>query len=122
MSKALENVKFRGSEVELQNMTLVIPPLNFKAFREHGALKKLQVVIDGMKKLQVTQAFDLPDAVLDAAVELTFLAAKRNYPDISKEQIEEGLDFDNIGDVIPKLVTKNNTHLIKQFADQAKNE
>lgn len=116
MAKAqvVHNVKFDGETVELQNMTLVLPPLNFAAFRKHGALKKLQLVIDGMKKLEGGETVDLPDEVLEAAVDLVWLSAQRNYPELKKDEVEEGLDFDNLPKIIPALITRNNYKLAAQ--------
>ena len=118
MSNLVENVKFAGEVVELQNMTLVLPLLNFGAFRNHGALKKLQTVIDGMKQLESGDTVELSDEVLDAAVDLVYLSAVRNYPEITKEQIMEGLDFDTLGKIIPLLLTKNKLDTVKQASSK----
>lgn len=116
-----EKVKYEGIEVQLQNMTLILPPLNFKAFR-NGALKKLQLVIDGIKRLEDGNEVNIPEDVLEAAIELTWMAAARNYPEITKEQIEEGLDFDSLTKVIPVLITRNNLVSVQEFAAKTKNE
>jgi hypothetical protein len=121
MMTGMEKVKYDGAEVQLQNMTLILPPLNFKAFRQ-GALKKLQLVIDGMKKLEGGDEVDIPEEVIEAAIDITYLSAVRNYPEITKEQIEDGLDFDSLMKVIPVLITRNNLATVKEFSDQIKNE
>ena len=120
MAKVVENVKFSGVEVELQNMSLIIAPLNFKAMRE-GAFKKLSVVINAFEAMDVARvsgdvanAFNLPEEAIDAAVDLIWMAASRNYPDISKDQIAEGLDMDNIQKIMPILFTKNPIKAVKE--------
>ena len=113
-----EKVKYPGVEVHLQNMTLEIPTLNFKLMRE-GALAKLDIVIDAFEAMQKgaesgVNRLSLPDDAIDAAVDLVWMAAKRNYPDLSKDQVADGLDMDNINQVIPILITKNPLKVVKK--------
>lgn len=107
MANIVEKVKFAGTEVELQNMKLVLPLLNFAAYRKGGAMKKLNMVFEGVKRADATGIFDLTDEELDAAVDLVYMSAVRNYPDITKEQIMEGLDIENLSKILPVLVTTN---------------
>jgi len=106
-----ETVKFPGVEVQLQNMVLEIPTMNFRLMRREGALVKLQILVNEFDSMgeKVTDGHSqlMSDAALDAAVDLVWMAAHRNYPDLSKEQIEEGLDMDNIKDIIPILISRN---------------
>lgn len=122
MSKIVEKVKFAGTEVELQNMTIIMPTLNFQSFREKGAMKKLNKVVKALGRMEQTQEFDLTDEELDTAVELVWMAAQRNYPEISKEQIAEGLDFDVLGKVMPVLISKNPLGKVREVSDAGKNE
>lgn len=120
MSKPVKKTQFGGTEIELQNMTLVLPVLNFDAFRNHGAMKKMNMVIKALKRVEETEELDLTDDELDAAIDLVFLSAKRNYPEISKQDIAEGMDFEILGKVMPVLVTKNQLAQVQEFS--AKNE
>jgi hypothetical protein len=112
-----EKVKFEGQKVELQNMTLIIPPLNFAALRKQGGLKKIKAVIKGFQEAQKGD-FDLNENTLLEAAELVFLAARRNYPDITLDQIEEGLDFSNAVKIIPALMVQNPVENLKGFAEK----
>jgi hypothetical protein len=105
MSDIDERVRFEGVKVELQNMKLTIPPLNFAVLRKQGGLKKLQNIQKGF--LEAGDSLNIPDEVFDDAIDLVWMAAKRNHPDLTKEQVEEGLDFNNIAKVLPILVNQN---------------
>lgn len=100
-------VKYAGTKITFQNMELVLPPLNFYAYRVKGALKKLGIIFDGLKRAEKEGALDLTDEEMDAAIEVIYLSAIRNYPEITKEDIMEGLDFESLGKILPCLVTQN---------------
>jgi hypothetical protein len=113
-----EKVKFEGQKIELQNMTLVIPPLNFAILRKQEGLKKLKTVMNGFKNAQKDGDFELAEETLLEAAELIWMAAKRNYPDLTLEQIEEGLDFSNAVKIIPALMIQNPTTELRAFVEK----
>lgn len=110
-----EPVKFAGQVVELQNMKVIMPPLNFVAFRRKGAAKKLDQIIQSTQNISADGGFDIPDEVFDNVVELTHMAISRNYPDITLDEIEEGLDFDNMQGIIQKLMVQSNLAKLEKF-------
>jgi hypothetical protein len=106
MSEIIEKVKFEGKKVDLQNMSLIIPPLNFAVMRKQNGLKKLQNIMKAFSNFD-ENALDIPDEVFDDATDLVWLAAVRNYPELTREQVEEGLDFGNIAKILPILIVQN---------------
>lgn len=118
MSAIIKKVKFVGTEVELQNMTIVAPTLNFIAYRDHDALKKLNMVIAELKNVEASGEIALSPEAINAAIELVWLSAVRNYPEITIDEIAEGLDIDNLGVILPKLVTKNKIAEVKEEVEK----
>lgn len=118
MSNIERKVKFVGTTVELQTMTIVVPTLNFIAYRDHQALEKLNMVIDELKATEATGNLNLSREAIDNAIELVWLSAVRNYPDITIDDIAEGLDIDNIGQILPKLVSKNSVDAVKEETEK----
>jgi hypothetical protein len=118
MAEVVENVKYAGTKVALQNMNLVLPPLNFAAYRIHGALKKLNMIFEGVKRTQEEGTIALSDEEMDAAIDLIMLSAVRNYPEITREQIMEGLDFDTLGKILPCLVSMNSLDKAKEITEK----
>jgi hypothetical protein len=105
MSEIEEKVRFEGTKIELQNMKLIIPPLNFAVLRKQGGLKKLQNIQKGFS--EAGDSLDISDEIFDDTIDLVWLAARRNYPELTKEQVEEGLDFNNVSKILPILINQN---------------
>lgn len=77
-----------GVAVQLGRREFIVPPLNLRAVRKVIPL------------LPVLEGKSGEGSFLDAAVELLALAIQRNYPDITKDEIEELVDLGNL----PRLV------------------
>lgn len=87
----MELVKFKGAEIELAGKKYILPPLSPFAFAKHGASKKIQKLREEVEKMQETGNFDaLSEESFMNIIELTTLALKRNYPDITEEEVGEG--------------------------------
>ena len=95
-----------GTLIKLQNMELTLPPLNFKALRKQDGLKKMKLVMNAFKNFDA-ETLEISDEVFEATVDLVWMAAIRNHPDVTKEEIEEGLDFGIMKDVLPILMVQN---------------
>lgn len=84
-------VPFDGTSLQLGRTTYVVPPLSL------GAVKKVAKRIEGFAKLSVEEQMDL-------TAEIALLALRRNYPEITREQIEDLLDLRNMETVFKAVV------------------
>jgi hypothetical protein len=82
-----------GIEIELGGGTYVVPPLNFRALREH------MDAIAGM-----TTGIPLSAEQIDRSVAIILAAMKRNYPEMTQDRLEELLDMANIKTVLPAIL------------------
>lgn len=85
-------VKVKGIPVEIGGQTLIVPPLSLGALEQlHEPLSKFQKDSNDMSSVGV---------VVDA----THAALKRNYPDIKREDVAEGIGLENMNDVIEAVM------------------
>lgn len=80
---------FDGVTIRLGRRDYVVPPLNLRAVKR---IELLLPVLSGESGQQGT--------FIDAAIEVLHLALLRNYPDITKGEIEELVDLGNL----PRLI------------------
>jgi hypothetical protein len=78
-----------GTTVMMGGQGWVIPPLNLKSVR------KIQPLIPVLNAMDIAS----PEAV-DAMVELVFIALQRNYPDVTKDQVEDMVDLGNLQGIV----------------------
>ncbi len=112
-------VKYKGYELDLAGKKYILPPLGIGAYKDHGAAEKIQRIQDAKGK----EGFQFSDIVgfLDDIVELTHLALLRNYPEITKDEIEEDIsDIVTALSLVQYLISQNET-VKKQMIDYAKN-
>lgn len=84
--------KFKGIEIELAGKKFSLPPLSPYAYAKDDAGAKIKVIQQGIEQLQQTQDFGgLSPEVFMNLVELTWLALKRNYPEITMDEVGEGI-------------------------------
>lgn len=84
-----------GKNLDLAGRSWLVPPINFAALKKHRAL------IAEMR----TGSVELTDAQQDAMLDLIYLALRRNYPDITLEQVEEMIDLANMQPVFEAIMT-----------------
>jgi hypothetical protein len=114
--------KYEGATVKLQDLTLIIPPLNFRLLRREGCAEKLQKVTDYFNA--VTKQSDdqvkvsIPDEIMDLIAELVWKAAKRNYPELTLETIEENLDYNNCSRAVGILAYQNPLNVVKNQGNE----
>lgn len=95
-----QQVKFAGVEVRVGQKTYIVPPLSFRQLRE---LK------DKISKLRPgVQDFD--DDTLDAFVDVIQAALSRNYPEVTREDLENDIDLGNVTDLV--LAVTNTSGLV----------
>lgn len=80
-----------GVQVKIGEREYVIPPLNVKSFKRAQALEP-------------ALSSEGPEAI-DAAIEIIHLAVTRNYPDVTREQLEEDIDLGSLVHLITALLT-----------------
>jgi hypothetical protein len=109
MNEEVLSVEFEGSEFKLSNKrTLIIPPVSFGDLRKNGGLKKFQEVEKRFKEMAETREFSqLTEDDLGNISSLIWMAAKRNYPDITQDEIEESIDLGKAQKIIPGLLIQN---------------
>ena len=73
--------------IQMEGRTWILFPLNKREVRELARLGK------SLKKIQ-GQLFS-PEPI-DISIDIVFTALTRNYPELTKEQLEEWLDLNNI--------------------------
>lgn len=89
MAEIIDGVKIKmgGKEYE-------VPALSF------GQLRRLMPKIESLSSLGATVTAEQMDAI----GELVFEALKRNYPDITREAVEDMIDLRNAGAVIAAVM------------------
>lgn len=85
-------VKVKGIPVELGGVTFIVPPLSL------GALEQLQAGIAGF----TGDVFDKAQIAL--VIDAALAALKRNYPDITREQVAECIDVANMPEVFEAVM------------------
>ena len=83
--------RLEGVEVELNGVTFVAPPLNFKA------LKRL---LPNIQTLPATGALTTEADVM-TAVDVVWSALARNYPEMTIDDVLDGLDMRNVQKILP---------------------
>lgn len=81
-----------GVTVRLGRRDFVVPPLNLRAVR------KIEPLLPALEGKSTELSF------IDAAVEVLHLAIVRNYPEITKEEIEEVVDLGNLPGLISAVM------------------
>jgi hypothetical protein len=81
-----------GTWVRMGDKEYKVAPLNFKALREMS---------ESIGVLQNVQSGTMPTAAqMGVLVQLAHAALKRNYPIITEDEVADGLDFSNFGNVL----------------------
>lgn len=83
-----ESTKYRGIPFDFGGRVLVIPPISL------GALEPLQERLTGMSD----DMFD-PENI-STVIDTVHAALKRNYPDMTREEIADMIDLENMQEVM----------------------
>ena len=98
--------RFRGTPVEIGGTRYIVPALSV------GAMERWWDLITGEIMNQPEASSD-PRFFLRKVAEFCYEALKRNYPELTLEQVKELVDFDNAAEIIDgicrasKLIKKN---------------
>lgn len=88
-----ETPKYAGVVVALGGVDYTVPPLALGALKV--CLPKLNAVMQAKGDFTVE--------VIDGFVDVALAALRRNYPDLSREALEQELDLGNMGDVMAAI-------------------
>ena len=85
-----------GAWVRMSDKEYKVAPLNFRALRElAGSIKVLQTIKEG----------EMPNAEqMETLVKIAHSAIHRNYPEITIDEVAEGLDFGNFSSVLSAVM------------------
>jgi len=92
-----ENVKFEGAKIAIGGRDFIVPPLTFKQ------LRRLKERIESLKEATLKPG-DLSGEQLDAMAEIIHAALSRNYPELTREDLEDLLDLGNLGPMIKAVM------------------
>jgi hypothetical protein len=87
-----------GIELKLGEREYIVPPLNLKRVR-----KLLPILQDVIGK----PVNELTEEQIDSLSEVVFQALQRNYPNITKEEVEDIIDFKNLRMVVGAVLGQN---------------
>jgi hypothetical protein len=83
-----------GTKISLNGKDYIVPPLNFKS------IKKLQPVIENLTKVDLNMSGDQ----IDSVCEIVHTALIRNYPELTKDEVLDGLDLGNAHSIIMAIM------------------
>lgn len=78
-----------GAKIKMGGVEYIVPALNLKR------LRALSPKIDNLQAGRGT-----PDEQMDATVEIIHAALSRNYPSLSIETVEDGVDLSNVQSIL----------------------
>lgn len=100
-------VKVKGIPLEIGGNLFIVPPLSI------GAIEQLR---EPLSKLTA----DVTDfSNVSVIVDATHAALKRNYPDITREEIADGIGLENMADVLEAVMDVSG---LKRKAKEAAND
>lgn len=90
------NVKYQGTAITIGEREYIVPPLNFRQLEDfHDDLEKMRAIKDGG-----TDSF----ASIASTVPIVHAAIRRNYPDLTIDELRDSLDLHNYREVIAAVM------------------
>lgn len=87
---------FDGVKITIGDTDYIVPPLNL------GRLRKLRAELDAVQEFRDSKT--LTDEQIDVYINVIHSALTRNYPDITREDIEDMIDLVNLGPVFKAIM------------------
>lgn len=85
-----------GVDIKLGDKSYIVPPLNFRLLKKHkGDIDAITAAAPGT---------GLDTTIADRVVAVVHAALSRNYPALTIEEVEDGLDLRNSKDVMGALL------------------
>ena len=85
-----------GKKIIIGEKEFTVPPLNFRSIR---ALEKDIASLGAM-----SPGAAITSEQIDTIIRIVQVALKRNYPDITTEDLEENLDLNNVAPIIQAIM------------------
>jgi hypothetical protein len=86
--------RFDGDRLKLGDREFVVPPLNWRRIR------KIMPILERMKDITAGGGLTITESMLDDSLTVIFEAVSRNYPEITRDDLEELVDLVNAPKVI----------------------
>jgi hypothetical protein len=86
--------RFDGELLKLGDREFVIPPLNWRRIR------KIMPILERMKDITAGGGLTITEPMLDDSLTVIHEAISRNYPEITRDELEDLVDLANA----PKLI------------------
>lgn len=87
-----------GVSLKIGRTVLTIPALDFKSLRR---LRPQMAVLTAMDD----KASDITDEQYEAMIEVVHTAIRRNYPNMSRDELEAGMDLGNAKSLLQAVMT-----------------
>ena len=101
----MAQLKYEGQEVKVGGEVFIIPPLSF------GILKRHKVFIESIGKTRDDGTSKTPLEDLPGICMVVHEAIKRNYPEITLEQVEDLIDMNNFGTIFNAIMQNSGLEL-----------
>lgn len=90
LPRVRSTVNIEGEWITLGNKQYLMPALNLRGMRTHR---------ETLQKMQQGRSFDEPvtDEYIDSVCKIFHCALARNYPELTEEEVLEGVDMRNLG-------------------------
>ena len=88
----MQSVKIPGTEILLSGEKYIMPSLPIKAFTKGDASQKLQKLGKDMADMKEKGLGAITSESWSNLISLVTTALNRNYPNVTDEQVEDGLD------------------------------
>jgi hypothetical protein len=79
--------RFEGQTLKLGDREFVVPPLNWKRIR------KLLPVLERIRSVGPVMVREFTEAMLDDYIEVIYEAVSRNYPEVTRDELEDLVDL-----------------------------
>ena len=86
--------RFDGELLKVGDREFVVPPLNWRRIR------KLLPILERMKDIAAGGGLVITESMLDDSVTVIYEAVSRNYPEITRDELEDLVDLVNAPKVI----------------------
>ena len=84
-----------GVKLNLGGRDYIVPPLNFKS---------LKTIRPKLKELTAATGMIPDEGQLETVIDVVQLALQRNYPSITREELEDAVDLDNLKEIIQAIM------------------
>lgn len=121
MSEPQSQLKYRGVPVFIAGRELIVPSLSVRQFNEHMALlmdpgvsqDELLAAISAGDQDKITELRHKIEERMNRLVPVVGLAIRRNYPEITDEELFDILDLDSFAEVLRAVQSASGMKRVK---------